>query len=107
MYFSATVIPCISPDDQCTVGQGHAKEALVVVGQQASSGKEEPWLQAAATRFLLSLAGRSQGKFSVERFFKRKAPEHDHVNNSRCIPEINFEEEIKVKILIILIEEKK
>ena len=31
----------------------------------------------------------------MERFFKRKAPEHDHVNNSRCLPKINFEQEIK------------
>jgi hypothetical protein len=34
-------------------------------------------------------------RFSMERFFKRKASKHDHVNNSRCLPEINFEEEIK------------
>jgi hypothetical protein len=34
-------------------------------------------------------------RFSMEMFFKRKASEHDHVNNSRCLPEINFEEEIK------------
>jgi hypothetical protein len=34
-------------------------------------------------------------RFSMKMFFKRKASEHDHVNNSRCLPEINFEDDIK------------
>jgi len=31
----------------------------------------------------------------MERFFKRKAPEQDHANRATCLPEINWEEEIK------------
>ena len=31
----------------------------------------------------------------MERLFKRKASENNHFNSPMCLPEINFEEEIK------------